>query len=95
LTLAISSRPAAHPAAKPWARFAKRCTILPRRTVEIGFHYDWQASAGVIVDNVASPPDECRMGERQTAPRYRVSAVLADHTRKHLDRLDIYQELRG
>jgi hypothetical protein len=95
VTLEISSSTPAHPAAKPSARFATHCTILPHRTTEVGFHYDWHASAGVIVDKVASPPDECWMGEIQTAPRYRVSAVLSDQTGKHLDRLDMYQELKG
>ena len=48
-----------------------------------------------MVDKVASPPDECWVGEIKTLQRYVVSAILSDHTGKHLDKLDIYQELQG
>jgi hypothetical protein len=95
LNLEISPITPANPAAKPSVRFAKHCAILPSRATEIEFHYDWRTTAVFMVDKVASSPDEFRMGEIKTLQRYVVSAILCDHTGKHLDKLDIYQELQG
>jgi hypothetical protein len=35
------------------------------------------------------------MGEIKTGQRYVVSAILVDEAGKHIDQLDIYQELQG
>jgi hypothetical protein len=95
LTVEISSSAPANSPAQPSACFAKHCAILPRRATEIEFHYDWHTTAVFMVDQVASPPDEFRMGEIKTVRRYVMSAILSDHTGKHLDKLEIYQELKG
>ena len=95
LILEISPITPANPAAKPSVRFATHCAILPSRATEIEFHYDWRSTVAVTVDKVASPPDECWVGEIKKLQRYVVSAILSDHTGKYLDQLDIYQELQG
>jgi hypothetical protein len=95
LTVEISSCTPANAAAKPSASFTKHCTVLLHGATEIEFHYDWRTTAVFMVDKVASPPDECWVGEIKTLQLYSVSAILADETGKHLDKLDIYQELKG
>jgi hypothetical protein len=95
LTVEISSSSPAHSAATPFARFATHCSILPNRATEIAFHYDWRSAVAVMVDKVVSRTDACWAGEVKTQQPYLVSAILADHTGKRLDRLAIYQELRG
>jgi hypothetical protein len=95
LTVEISLSAPATSAAQPSACFAKHCAILPQRATEIEFHYDWRTTAVFMVDQVASPPDECWMGQIKTLQLYSVSAILYDDTGKHLDKLDIYQELKG
>src|SRR5262245_21723581 len=94
LTFQMSSIRAAQIPAQPLASFAKRCSILPRRATEIECYYDWRTTAVFAVDSVASPPDDSWTGEIKTLQRYRVSAILCDHTGEHLDTLDIYQELQ-
>jgi hypothetical protein len=95
LTVEISSCTLANAAAKPSASFTKHCTVLLHSATEIEFHYDWRTTAVFMVDKMASSPDEFRMGEIKNVQRYVVSAILCDHTGKHLDKLDIYQELQG
>jgi hypothetical protein len=95
LTVEISSCTPANAAAKPYASFTKHCTVLLHSATEIEFHYDWRTTSVFMVDKVASFPDEFWMGEIKTLQRYVVSAILCDHTGKHLDKLDIYQELQG
>jgi hypothetical protein len=93
--LEISPHTPALPAAKPSVWFAKHCAMLPSRATEIEFYYDWRSTVTFMIDHVASPPDRFSMGEIKTGQRYCVSAILSDGTGKHLDQLDIYQELRG
>jgi hypothetical protein len=95
LIVEISSSSPAHSAATPCMRFATHCSIPANRATEIVFHYDWRSAVAVMVDNVASRTDTCWAGEFKTQQPYVVSAILADHTGKRLDRLTIYQELRG
>jgi hypothetical protein len=95
LILEISPMTPANPATQPSVRFAKHCAILPRRATEIEFRYDWRSTVTVMIDHVAFPPDKFSRGEIKTGQRYRVSAILSDHTGKNLDQLDIYQELQG
>jgi hypothetical protein len=94
LTFQVSSIRTAQIPAQPFARFAKHYAILPRRATAIECYYDWRTIAVFMVDSVASPPDESWTGEIKTQQRYRVSAILCDHTGEHLDTLDIYQELQ-
>jgi hypothetical protein len=91
----MSSLAAANVPAPPSVHFARHCTIPPRRVVAIECHYDWRCTAVFIVDQIACPPDKFWMGEIKTGQRYVVSAILSDHSGKHLDQLDIYQELQG
>jgi hypothetical protein len=95
LSLEISPLTPANPAAQPSVRVAKHCAILPRRATEIEFHYDWRSTVTVMIDHVAFPPDIFSQGEIKTGQRYCVSAILSDRTGKHLNQLDIYQELQG
>jgi hypothetical protein len=95
LILEIFPMTLANPAAQPSVRFAKHCAILPSRATEIEFHYDWRSTVTVMIDHVTSSPDIFSRGEIMTGQRYRVSAILSDHTGKHLDQLYIYQELQG
>jgi hypothetical protein len=95
MAVEISSGTPAHSAAKPCARFAKQCSIPANCATEIEFHYDWGSAVMVTIDHVASPPDEFWLGEIKPQQRYRLSAILSDHTGKHLDQLVIYQELQG
>ena len=91
----MSSITPANSAAKPSVQFyqALRNSAASRHRDRI--HYDWRTTAVFMVDKVASPPDEFWTGEIKTLQRYVVSAILCDHTGKHLDKLDIYQELQG
>ncbi len=91
----MSSMTAANVPAPPAVNFARHCTIPPRRAMVIECHYDWRNTAVFIVDQAASRPDKFWIGEIKTGQRYVVSAILSDHSGKHLDRLDIYQELQG
>ena len=95
LTLEISSSTPANPAVKPCARFGKHCSVPASRATAIEFHYDWRSTVAVTVDQVASLPDECWVGEIKALQPYIVSAILADHNGKQLDKLEIYQELKG
>lgn len=95
LALEVSANTPANSAAKPSARFAKHCLILPSRATEIEFHYDWHSTAMFMIDQVASPPDQCWGGKIKTLQLYSVSAILCDRTGKHLDKLEIFQELKG
>ena len=95
LTVEFSSCTPANAAAKPSASFTKHCTVLLHCATEIEFYYDWRTTAVFMVDKVASPPDECWVGEIKTLQLYSVSAILSDDSGKHLDKLDIYQELKG
>jgi hypothetical protein len=94
LTFQLFSIRATQIPAQPFASFAKHCSIPPRHATEIACYYDWRTTAVFMVDSVASPPDESWTGEIKTLQRYRVSAILCDHTGEHLDTLDIYQELQ-
>jgi hypothetical protein len=93
--LQMSSMTAANVPAQPSANFARHYTIPPRRAIAIECHYDWRTTAVFMLGQIASPPDKFWMGEIKTGRRYVVSAILSDHTGKHLDQLDIYQELQG
>jgi hypothetical protein len=95
LTVEITPSAPTISAAQPAACCAKHCTILPLRAPEIEFYCDWHTTAVFMVDQMASSPDACTMGEIKTGRRYVVSAILSDHSGKHLDQLDIYQELKG
>jgi hypothetical protein len=94
VTLQMSSMTAANVPAQPSVRLTKHCTVLPRRATEIECHYDWRTAVVFMFDNSSSPPDECWQREIKTPQHYVVSAILSDPTRKHLDQLDIYQELQ-
>jgi hypothetical protein len=94
VTLQLASMTAANVRAQPSTGFAKRCAVPRHHATEVECHYDWRTTAVFVVDEAASPPDECWIGEIKIAQRYVVSAVLSDHTGKHLDQLDIYQELK-
>jgi hypothetical protein len=95
MTLQVSSMTVEPVPATPLVKFTRHCIVPPRRTTEIECHYDWRTSVVFTFDNSPSPPDECWEQELQTPQRYVVSAILTDHTGKHLDQLDIYQELKG
>src|SRR5262245_10001830 len=95
LTLEMGSMTAAEVPAQPCTSFAKHCTVLPRRAVEIECDYDWGAAVVFLVDGVASPPDEWWKGEINPMQRYVVRAILSDQTGRPLDTLAIYQELQG
>ena len=91
----MSSMTTANVPAPPAVNFASHWAIQPRRAMAIECHYDWRSTAVFIVDQMASPPEKFWMGEIKTGQRYIVSAILSDHAGKHLDQLDIYQELQG
>ena len=95
LTVEISSCTPANASAKPSASFTRHCTVLLHSATEIEFHYDWRTTTVFMVDKVASSPDEFRMGEIKTGQRYVVSAILCDHTGKHLDKLTFISSCRG
>jgi hypothetical protein len=95
VTLQMSSMTTANVPAQPSGQFTKHCTVLPHRATEIECHYDWRTTVVFILDKRPSPPDECWQGELKTPQRYVVSAILSDPIGKHLDQLDIYQELQG
>jgi hypothetical protein len=78
-----------------YACFAKQVTVQPRRATQIEVHYDWLTEADLVCDDVASPPDEFRRGEVDALQLYAVSASISDPAGKSLDRLTIYQELKG
>ena len=78
----------------PCVRFTQHCVVPPRRTTELECHYDWRTTAVFMFDKRPSTPDESCQQEIKTPQRYVVSAILSDPSGKHLDRLDIYQELR-
>jgi hypothetical protein len=95
MAVEVSSATPADSAAKPCARFAKQCSIPAKCATAIEFHYDWCSTVMVTIDRVASPPDEFWVGAIKPQQRYRLSAILSDHTGKRLDKLVIYQELQG
>jgi hypothetical protein len=93
VTLQMSPMAAATVPAQPSASFSKRYTVQPRRATAVECYYDWRTTAVFMDDTMASPPDECRQGVVETSQRYVVSAILRDRTGRHLDQLNIYQEL--
>jgi hypothetical protein len=95
VTLQVASMTVDTVSATPVVRFTKHCIVRPRGTTEIACHYDWRTTVVFTFDNSPSPPDDCWEQELQTPQRYVVSAILTDHAGRHLDQLDIYQELRG
>jgi hypothetical protein len=93
VTLQMSSMAAATGPVQPAACFSKHYIVLPRRATAIECYYDWGTTAMFMVDTMPSPPDECWQQAIKPPQRYLVSAILRDHTGKHLDQLHIYQEL--
>jgi hypothetical protein len=94
LTLEMSSRTAADVPAQISTSFAKHCTVLPRRAIDIECDYDWRTTVVFLVDTLASPPDQFWKGEINSLQRYVVRAILSDQSGKLLDSLEIYQELK-
>ena len=95
VSIQISSMTAANLPASPAVNFASHYTIPSRRAMAIECHYDWRNTAVFMIGRMTSVPDRFWMGEIKTGQRYVVSAILSDHSGKHLDQLDIYQELQG
>jgi hypothetical protein len=80
---------------QPSISLAMHCAAPPRHATRLECRFDWRTAPVFLVDAVAAPPDEFWVGEILTLQRYRVRALLCDHTGKQLDHLDIYQELEG
>jgi hypothetical protein len=95
VTLQVSAMTLGPMPAPPSVRFSKHWSIPPRCTTAIECVYDWRTAAVFMVDESPSAPDEFWQLELKTPQRYVVSAILSDLTGKHLDQLDIYQELQG
>jgi hypothetical protein len=88
--LAPQNHPAGH-----YAWFTKRITVPPHRTTRIEVDYDWLTKVDFMLGDVASPPDEFRKGEVDAPQLYAVSASLSDPAGNSLDKLTVYQELKG
>jgi len=95
VTLQVSPMTLEPAPAPPSVRFTKHCVVPPRRTTGVECLYDWRTTAVFMFDERPSPLDESWQRELKTPQRYVVSAILSDHSGKHLDQLDIYQELQG
>jgi len=76
-----------------YAHFSKRLKAQPRASTQVEVEYDWFTTAGFLVDDMPSPPDDLRRGTLDRSAHYSVNAILLDPSGNRLELLTVYQEL--